>query len=167
MKINIDLCVRNYNGGPCIKVSNNKKVLLEKRLSEKGNITLELEDDFALPNKLIIEHYGKNMKRDTQINSKGEIINDKGFFVHHISFDDLVLHNEIYNFPFIKDNGEKILKNNYLGFNGKFVVDVDSDNIYQWHSRWQKSLVNDSPKYDYDAFKNEIFEGKQLDKLVY
>ena len=87
MKINIDLCVRNYNGGPCIKVSNNKKVLLEKRLSEKGNITLELEDDFALPNKLIIEHHGKNMKRDTQINSKGEIINDKGFFVHHISFD--------------------------------------------------------------------------------
>ena len=73
MKINIDLCVRNYNGGPCIKVSNNKKVLLEKRLSEKGNITLELEDDFALPNKLIIEHHGKNMKRDTQINSKGEI----------------------------------------------------------------------------------------------
>ena len=142
-------------------------MLYDQRLTENGHLTLALDTDFALPNKLIIEHYGKNMKTDTKIDSEGKILDDKGVFIDNISFDDVTLNYEIYHLPFVKDSGETLLSNNYLGFNGKFIVDVDSDNIYQWQSKWQKSLVEAQPEFDYHKFRTEIFGEKEWEPLVY
>ena len=88
-------------------------------------------------------------------------------FIDNISFDDVILNYEIYHLPFVKDSGETLLSNNYLGFNGKFIVDVDSDNIYQWQSKWQKSLVEAQPEFDYHKFRTEIFGEKEWEPLVY
>ena len=148
-------------------MATNEEVLYDQRLTEKGHLTLALDTDFALPNKLIIEHYGKNMKTDTKIDSEGKILDDKGVFIDYISFDDVTLNYEIYHLPFVKDSGETLLSNNYLGFNGKFIVDVDSDNIYQWQSKWQKSLVEAQPEFDYHKFRTEIFGEKEWEPLVY
>jgi|TARA_B100001094_G_C17955407_1_gene682726 hypothetical protein len=167
MKIKIQFTVQNYNNGPCIRVATNDEVLYDQQLGQKGDITLELDADFKLPNKLIVEHYGKNMKRDTKINSDGKILDDKGVSINNISFDDVSLNYEIYHLPFIKDSGETLLNNNYLGFNGKFIVDVDSENIYQWQSKWQRSLVEAHPEFDYHKFRTEIFGDKEWEPLVY
>tara|TARA_Y100001938_G_C8088740_1_gene433707 strand:+ start:2180 stop:2683 length:504 start_codon:yes stop_codon:yes gene_type:complete len=167
MKIKIQLTVQNYNNGPCIRVLTNDKVLYDKQLGQKGNMTIDLDTNFALPNKLVIEHYGKNMKMDTKIDFEGKILDDKGVFIDNISFDDVTLNYEIYHLPFVKDSGETLLSNNYLGFNGKFIVDVDSDNIYQWQSKWQKSLVEAQPEFDYHKFRTEIFGEKEWETLVY
>ena len=97
MKIKIQFTVQNYNNGPCIRVATNDEVLYDQQLGQKGDITLELDADFKLPNKLIVEHYGKNMKRDTKINSDGKILDDKGVSINNISFDDVSLNYEIYH----------------------------------------------------------------------
>ena len=148
-------------------MATNEEVLYDRQLAQKGHLTLALDTDFALPNKLVIEHYGKNMKTDTKIDSEGKILDDKGVFIDNISFDDVTLNYEIYHLPFLKDSCETLLSNNYLGFNGKFIVDVDSDNIYQWQSKWQKSLVEVQPEFDYHKFRTEIFGEKEWEPLVY
>ena len=167
MRIKIHFTVQNYNNGPCIRVATNDEVLYDQQLAQRGDLTLALDTNFTLPNKLVIEHYGKNMKTDTKIDSEGKILDDKGVFINNISFDDVILNYEIYHLPFVKDSGETLLSNNYLGFNGKFIVDVDSDNIYQWQSKWQKSLVEAQPEFDYHKFRTEIFGNKEWEPLVY
>jgi hypothetical protein len=48
-------------------------------------------------------------------------------------------------------------KNNYIGFNGEFVIDIDKDNLYTWQSGWQKMLVTNTEIFSYEKFRQEIF----------
>ena len=68
-----------------------------------------------------------------------------------------MLKNELYHFDFIKDDGEVLKKNNYIGFNGEFVIDIDKDNLYSWQSGWQKMLVTNTEIFSYEKFRKEIF----------
>ena len=44
-----------------------------------------------------------------------------------IQFDKFKLQNELYLFKFIKDDGEEIMNNNYIGYNGKYIINIDSE----------------------------------------
>ena len=162
MKIKFDLFVNNYNGGPKIRVYNNDQVVLQKVLTGFGHQTLELEADLKCPTKLTIEHYDKNMKRDTKLED-GKIVSDKGFTLEKIHMDNFVLENELYHFNFIKEDGGEIANNNYIGFNGKYVIDIDSEDLLTWYYKLQKIFINDKHTFDYDQFKEEIFKGEHCE----
>ena len=157
MQVEYRINVKNYNGGPGIRISHNDAQIYDDKLQVAGPQTIRFHTKMTFPNKLVLEHHGKNMRRDTQVDSQGNIVNDKGFTIESVRIDDVLLANELYYFNFIKDDGEVIKKNNYIGFNGKFVIDIDKDDLYQWHSGWQKMLVGSNEIFDYAKFRAEIF----------
>ena len=92
------------------------------------------------------------------MDSAGTIIDDKGFTIDSVKLNDVLLENELYHFPFIKENGEPIKNNNYIGFNGKFVINIDKDNLYAWQKGWQRMLATDiESNFSYEEFRKEIF----------
>ena len=158
IKIKFDLFVNNYNGGPKVKIYSDDVLLLQRTLTEKGHQTIELDVALKCPTKLTIEHYDKNMKYDTKLEN-GNIIEDKGFILEKIKFDNFVLENELYHFKFIKDNGEELKDNNYIGHNGKYTINIDSDELVTWYFKLQKSFINELENFDYAQFKEEILNG--------
>jgi hypothetical protein len=157
MQVEYRLNVKNYNGGPSIRIYHNGAHIYDDKLQLAGPQTIRFATEMVFPNKLVLEHYGKNMRRDTQVDQQGNIVNDKGFTIESVKIDDVLLVNELYHFDFVKDDGEVIKKNNYIGFNGKFVIDIDKEDLYQWHSGWQKMLVGSNEIFDYAKFRAEIF----------
>jgi len=162
MKIKFDIFVNNYNGGPKIKIYNNDSLLLQTVLTEKGHQTIELNEALECPTKLIIEHYDKNMKYDTKLEN-GNIVDDKSFILEKIYIDNFVLENELYHFKFIKDNGEELNNSNYIGYNGKYIINIDSDELFTWYFKLQKSFINNLEKFDYKRFKEEILKGESCE----
>tara|TARA_B100001057_G_C22861129_1_gene954539 strand:+ start:2450 stop:2950 length:501 start_codon:yes stop_codon:yes gene_type:complete len=162
IKIKFNLTVNNYNGGPKIRIYNNKNVLVETTLSEKGHNNLDIETDLKFPTKIIIEHHGKDMNTDTKLEDGG-IVDDKGFTLETIQFDQFKLHNELYLFKFIKEDGEEIMNNNYIGYNGKYIINIDSENLSTWYYKLQKSFVNQLENFDYKDFKKEIFRNEHCE----
>ena len=168
MKIVINLDVRNYNGGPKLKIRTQQETLFVSTITERGLCTLEFDTDMQLPNKLFIEHVDKDMKRDTKVQSDGKILDDKGFFINSVKLDDVLLINELFYFDLIKDDGEVMQKNNYMGYNGRFVVDLDKKDLYTWYSGWQKILASDQEVFSYESFRQEIFSDEAVErKMVY
>lgn len=165
-KITINLNVKNYNGGPKVRVYTEQKTLFDSQITKKGLCTIEFDTQLSLPNKVTIQHYDKNMKRDTLVQADGRILDDKGFFVESVKIDDVLLLHELFHFELIKDDGEIIKKSNYLGFNSKFVIDLDTEDLYNWYSGWQKILASDQEIFSYDKFKEEIFADEPVSRKV-
>jgi hypothetical protein len=162
MKIKFFLYVNNYNGGPQIRIWNTDNLLIEKTLSKKGPQSIELETDLDPPAALIVEHYGKDMKYDTKI-ANDEIIDDKGFVIEKIQIGKFTLHNEIHELEFITESGVRITKNNYIGYNGKLIIDIDAKDLLTWYYKLKKKLLKETKFFNYKQFKEEIFEGKESD----
>lgn len=162
IKIKFNFSVNNYNGGPKIRIYNNNDILVQKVLSEKGKNTILVEADLNFPTKLTIEHYDKNMKYDTRLED-GKIVDDKGFVLETIYINNFKLQNEIYLFKFLRDDGEEIVNNNYIGYNGKYIINIDSENLSTWYLKLQKSFINQLKDFDYTDFKKEIFQNEHCE----
>jgi hypothetical protein len=158
MIIKFFLYVNNYNNGPQIRIWKKDELLLEKTLTKEGPETIEIDTDLQLPSSLIVEHHGKNMKYDTKI-VDGKIVDDKGFVIEKIQIDKFTLHNEVHHFKFVTENGDEITKSNYIGHNGKFFIDIDAKHISIWYYKLRAKLLQEVSTFDYDEFKEEIFEG--------
>ena len=158
MKIKFDLDVKNYNGGPEISIYKGKKLLKSTKLHRAGSQTMELETDIGCPTQLVIHHHGKDMKRDTKL-VEGNIVDDKGFILKRVHIGRLVLENELYLFDFVKEDGSVVKNNNYIGYNGRYVIDINSSDLTTWHVKLQQNLSNTLPDFDYDEFKKEILRG--------
>ena len=166
--INIALDVKNYNEGPCIKVYTDSEILIDDRVKEKGLCNLSFETELVLPGNLTIEHHGKNMKIDTKVGSDGNILDDKGFCIKNVKIDECLLVHELFKFKYITETGAVVKNTNYLGFNGKFIIDIDKGDLYEWYSGWQKSLASTQELFSFDKFRKEIFDGESNhDKVVY
>ncbi len=50
-----------------------------------------------------------------------------------------------------------------MGFNGKYVIDIDSEDLLTWYYKLQKIFINDNNTFDYDQFKEEIFKGEHCE----
>lgn len=166
MIFKFNISVNNYNNGPKIQIGCNEKVLYRYQLTEAGPQQIEFSEDMQLPNTLYIEHYDKNMKRDTKV-QEGKIIEDKGFSLQSIEIDNIALDKEIFDFPFQTEHGKTLKKNNYFGLNGKMLIHIDEDNLPSWFMKLQQSFINQNVTFDYDLFKNEIFDGKIDFQLEY
>ena len=164
MKIKYYFFVNNYNGGPKIKITNDGEKLYQATLSEQGMKTVELDADLKFPTELAIQHYDKNMKYDTKV-QEDEIVDDKGFVLEKIEIDGYVLQNELYHFKFIKDNGEEIVNNNYVGYNGKYIINIDSASLPAWYFKLQKSFINKLETFNYLQFKDEILQGEKSEVI--
>lgn len=158
MKIVIELIVKNYNGGPKVNVLVGDEIMFEGHMKERGRQTIEFEAKSQLPEQITICHYDKNMKKDTKLGHNGVIVDDKAFIIDTVKIDDIKLKYELYLFDFTKVDGTVMKNNNYIGHNGKFVIDIDKDNLYAWYSGLQKSLVSVQEPFSYEQFRKEIFK---------
>jgi hypothetical protein len=164
MKIKFELFVKNYRGGPDVKIYSGKKLLKSTKLSNPGPQTIEVEDDVNCPTELVLLHHGKHMKRDTKL-VDGKIVDDKGFVLKKVHVGKIILENELYLFDFIKDDGSVLKNNNYIGYNGRYVIDINSNNLTMWYIKLQQSLTNHLPDFDYDEFKKEIFNDETYEVI--
>ncbi len=106
-----------------VKVNN----LIQKPLD--GRVDMEL--DLVLPENVVIKTSGKNLKYDTKMNSKGEIIEDLYVKIESISLDGFPL-SERYIHQLITmntDDGNHV-STSYLGFNGEVVLEFAEDNAF-------------------------------------
>lgn len=165
MKIKFDLYVKNYNGGPEISIYMGRKLLKSTRLDKSGSQTIEIEADINCPTQLVIHHHGKDMKRDTKL-VEGNIVDDKGFILKKMHIGRLVLENELYLFDFVKEDGSVLKNNNYIGYNGRYVMDINSSDLTTWHVKLQQNLSNTLPDFDYVEFKKEIL-GADTYEVIY
>tara|TARA_B100000519_G_scaffold194333_1_gene197966 strand:+ start:555 stop:1088 length:534 start_codon:yes stop_codon:yes gene_type:complete len=161
----IDVDVKAYNGGPKIKVYDDEKVIYDEQLSKPGLQQIVINTHVLFPNKLTIEHYDKQ-PNDTKVADNGMILADKGVAINRIILNDSALENELYLFPTILEDGEILTKNNYLGHNSKFVIDVDHANIGFWQRSIQKYVASTLEQFDYDTFKIELFGTADISNLV-
>jgi hypothetical protein len=159
MQIKIDIDVNNYNGGPKIKIFLSDELYFDKTLAKPGPQTIKIDYDKDKLKNFVLEHYGKDMDNDTLV-SGDKIVSDKGFTIHKISFDQITLQNEIYDLDFITQQGTVVKNNNYVGYNGKYVIDFNDKNLVTWHLGLQKSFINKQKSYNFEEFKNEIFQNK-------
>jgi hypothetical protein len=165
MKIKLDLFVKNYNGGPKIRIHANGKIIHETRIMKSGKQVVECDIEQQFPVQLIIEHYDKHMNLDTKV-FDGKIVDDKGFKLEKVHIDECVLENELNLFDFIENNGHKDIShkdNPYIGFNGKFYINIDSEELIDWYFKLQKKFINQQEDFDYENFKYEIFQGKKYE----
>ena len=161
MKIKIDLTVLNYNGGPQVQIIHNNKLYFEGKLSSKGYKHIDIDTQDIFPTKLIIRHHGKNMKYDTKLEN-GNILDDKAFIINKIKLNEYSLQHALHTFPLI-NNGKEEDKTNYIGYNGDYIIDIDSKDLSSWYWKLQKSFVHKLEEFDYYAFKDEIFGTKNYE----
>ena len=159
MEIKIDIDVNNYNGGPKIKIFLSDQLYFDDTLAKSGPQTIKINYNKAKLKTFVIEHHGKDMNNDTLLNGD-KIVSDKGFTIHKISFDQITLHNEIYDFDFITHDGSVIKNNNYVGYNGKYAINFNDKNLVTWYMGLQKSFINKQKSYNFEEFKKEIFQNK-------
>lgn len=156
MLCKINITIKEYNGFPKLKVSWRKQVIWQKDFNKEGNQLIEFNIPDNHPGMLEIIHYGKNMKKDTLIKNN-HIVQDKAIILNEIAIDHIRLKNELFLFDFVTENNEIIKKNNYLGFNGSFKIDINSIDLYDWYLDISHKLFN-SIEFDYESFKKEIFK---------
>ena len=164
MKIKFNFTVKNYNGGPSLNIYSGRDLLKAVTLNRAGHQTIELDVDIDFPTQLVLEHHGKNMRKDTKIED-GVIVDDKGFILEKINIGNIILENELYLFEFVKDDGEILKNNNYIGFNGRFIIKIDSNNLTTWYVNLQQSMTNSLPDFDYDKFKKEILKSQTYEVI--
>lgn len=158
MKLLINLTVKKYNGGPKIRIQSKGYVFYSETLTQTGHQLISVDmDNFVLPGSLIIEQFDKDMKRDTKLNNDNNIIEDKGFFINTIQLDNIILKNEIYLFDFITSTGDIIKNNNYFGYNGKLIIDINSTNLSLWYHNLQHKMLNTYNDFNFKNFRQEIF----------
>lgn len=155
MLCKVNITVKEYNGFPKLKILWQKQIVWQQEITKEGNQVLEFELSDNLPGVLEIIHYGKNMKRDTLVENN-HIVHDKAIILNEISIDHIRLKNELFLFDFITENKQNIKKNNYLGFNGSFQIDINSTDLYNWYIETSHKLYH-SLEFDYNYFKKEIF----------
>jgi len=161
----IDIDVKAFNGGPKIKIYDDEKVIYDEQLSTPGPQQIVINTHVLFPNKLTIEHYDKQ-PNDTKVADNGMIVDDKGIVINRIILNDYTLENELYLFPTILEDGEILTKNNYLGHNAKFVIDVDHADIGFWQSSVQKYVASTLEQFNYDKFKFELFGTADISNIV-
>jgi hypothetical protein len=155
MLCKINITVKEYNGFPKLKILWKKHKIWQQDINKEGNQIIEFNISDSLPGMLEIVHFGKNMKKDTLVEAN-HIVHDKAIIINEISIDHIRLKNELFLFNFITEDKQIIKKNNYLGFNGSFQVDINSTDLYNWYIETSHQLFN-SLEFDYNAFKKEIF----------
>jgi hypothetical protein len=106
-----------------VKVNN----LIQKPLD--GRVDMEL--DLVLPENVVIKTSGKNLKYDTKMNSKGEIIEDLYVKIESISLDGFPLGERyIHQLITINTDDGNHVSTSYLGFNGEVVLEFAEDNAF-------------------------------------
>lgn len=156
MLFKINLTIKEYNGFPQLKILWDKKTIWQKDFTIDGKQSIEFDIPHNPPGCLEIIHYGKNMKKDTLVRNN-QILKDKAIILNEILIDNIKLKNELFLFDFVTEDNKVIQKNNYLGFNGSYQIDIDSNNLYDWYIKNNHKLFN-SLNFDYDSFKKEIFD---------
>ena len=55
------------------------------------------------------------------------------------------------------------MNNNYIGYNGRYIINIDSENLSTWYYKLQKSFINQLENFDYKNFKKEIFQDEHCE----
>lgn len=152
---NFNVNIKNYGGGPKIKILWDNKEIFKKHFINSGNHSFVIETNNILPNKLEIIHYEKNMKKDTLLKDN-KIVDDKALILNSILIDNIKLKYEIYLFDFITEDNKIMTNINYLGLNGKFIIDINNTNLFSWFADKQLMILKEFD-FNYNEFRKEIF----------
>ena len=88
------------------------------------------EESIVLPCSLTLTFDGKTLGQDTVVDQQGDIIRDKCVIITDIKLDGLSIE-PLYLVKHIElKNKTESNYSNYIGFNGKMVLDFDYSNVF-------------------------------------
>lgn len=128
-QIIFDFTVGHCNGTMSMVVSTSDGARHEFGSFDNDRCLHELS--IRLPNQVILEFQGKGAM-DTEVDSQGKIIADKFMRLDKLTVDKIVLDaDQLYHILELETPTGKI-KGNYFGFNGRVVLDFDTNDSFAW-----------------------------------
>ena len=95
------------------------------------------EQQLLLPDSVTLEFSGKCNGQDTDVDKDGNIIKDKHVIITEIRLDNLPMHPLYLKRRLKLEYGDQINYSNYVGFNGKMVINFNKPDVFRQLMYWK------------------------------
>lgn len=155
-KINFLPSYCNGNMSVSISVNDQEKITWGHDEPTSSLVILDFDHDTDInqPFKLRIVCKGKNQNHDTEVVGE-KIVKDKAIEIDSIYIDHVPLKYELYLYPYTKDDGQKVHKTLYFGFDGYYELDV-SPSFVLWLIDCKSKMLPSASQQSYEDFLSEI-----------
>ena len=129
--------IGHYNGSMGLNFFN--KDILIKEIPSFTETEFVITENIEFPTTIYFDVFGKD-KFDTDVDENNNILADK-----YIQLTDLIVDKApIHILSLIKlcklETNDKILYNNYWGFNGRVTINFEEVNSFLWHMKHLKNV---------------------------
>jgi hypothetical protein len=138
-EITFKFTIGKYNGSMGMAIFSDGRQIFRQDYFDNNEFVFTTE--ISWPGTVTIEVFNKQI-RDTEIDSQGNITNDKYIKLNELIIDKILVDEEILKDFVILDTGTKILKERYWGFNGKVTLTFTESEFFLWF------LTQRSKKYN-------------------
>lgn len=88
------------------------------------------QQTITLPCRLHLDFFGKNMHKDTEVDSNDTIIRDKHVLLKEIRLDNIPVEPLYLKRHLCLVNDQKTVYSNYIGFNGRMSIEFEQSNVF-------------------------------------
>jgi len=137
--LSLTLYSNNFNGSMSASFFTAQKMLQKTTVLKHGDHIFDFDID--LPCTLNVLVNGKDNSKDTVVDDKGNILEDKFIRIDKICLDNKPLNdNALPKFCKLVTNDSKTIVSNYIGFNGMVSLDLNYSDSLVAHISIQKLL---------------------------
>lgn len=107
-------------------------------LSGVNNEVQCYEKLITLPDSVTLEFSGKNQTTDTILDGDQNIIKDKHILIKEIRLDNMPVERLYLERRLKLEHDNKVVYSNYIGFNGKMVIQFNKPDVFRQLLEWQR-----------------------------
>ena len=159
MKITVNFTPLYYQGNMQVEILVDDILKASWQSSKPtGSQSIEFDMDKTLQDclRIDIRCTGKDQKRDSLV-VQDVLVADKAIVLDSITVNGVAIQHEIYLFPYVTQDGVKIYRTAYFGFNGTYTLQVEPD-LITWLNQCKDQLSLTPAVSDYEQFLREIMQ---------
>ena len=128
-QITFKFIIGRYNGTMGMAIFSNDQEVLHQEYFDDNSF--EFTTELTWPGTVVIKLFNKQIK-DTEIDSQGNILNDKYIKLDRLIIDKIVVDDEILRDFVVLDAGNQLLTERYWGFNGTVKLNFEEEDFFLW-----------------------------------
>jgi hypothetical protein len=138
-QITFKFIIGRYNGTMGMAIFSNGREVLHQEYFDDNSF--EFTTEFSWPGTVVIKLFNKQFK-DTEIDSQGNILNDKYIKLDSLMIDKIVVDDEILRDFVNLDTENQSLKELYWGFNGSVTLTFEEEDFFLWFLNQKSKKYN-------------------------